>query len=102
MEPDESVRIGQVLNEWLLRSGLLGSTARAELEEAWRRAAGDSVARATRVLGLRRNRLWVEVTSAPLRAELEGFRKPELLDRLQRLYQRKSISDIRFVVSGSL
>lgn len=101
MEPGKSARIGRVLNEWLLRSGLLSRSARAELEQAWRQAAGEPVARETRVLALRRNRLWVEVGSAPLRAELEGFRKPELLSRLREHYCRKHISDIRFVVSGS-
>ena len=89
------------MRDWLRESGLLSGTARAELERAWREAAGAALAGQTRVAGLRRERLRVEVFSAPLRAELEGFRKAELLERLRERYTRRHISDIRFVVSGS-
>lgn len=96
------VPVGRALSDWVLESGLLGRSARTELEEAWRSAAGESVASQTRLIGLRREELWVEVSSAPLRAELEGFRKADLLVALQRTYARRHIGDIRFRVSGSV
>jgi len=100
-EGGDSIHIGRVLGDWLLESGLLNRAAGGELERAWCESAGAALAAETRVLGLRREQLWVEVISAPLRAELEGFLKPELLERLRERYTRRHISDIRFVVSGS-
>ncbi len=100
-EGSESVRLGRALEAWLGEAGFLSDSARADLERAWREAAGEGLAAQTRLVGLRREQLWVEVTSAPLRAELEGFRKAELLAGLRERYTRRHISDIRFVVSGS-
>ena len=93
--------LGEVLGDWLLDSGLLQGAAQAELESAWKEAAGEGVAAQTRVVGFRKEHLWVEVTSAPLRAELAGFRKSELLEGLRQRYTRRHIADLRFLVSGS-
>jgi hypothetical protein len=100
-EGADSVPLGEVLGDWLVDSGLLDGSARAELESAWRQAAGAGVAAQTRVVGFRKEHLWVEVISAPLRAELAGFRKSELLEALRRRYTRRHIADLRFRVSGS-
>ena len=100
-EERESIPLGRAVGDWLGESGLLAESARAELERAWTRAVGKGVASQTRLVGLRRQELWVEVTSAPLRAELEGFRKTELLSALREHYRRRYIADIRFVVANS-
>jgi hypothetical protein len=100
-ERGESVPVGDAIGEWLLQSGVLDQSVRSALERAWREAAGETVADATRVVGFRREELLVEVSSAPLRAELEGFRKPELVEKLRELYGRKYVSGIRFLVPGS-
>ena len=100
-ESRDSVRLGRALEAWLGEAGLLSGSARTELERAWQGAAGEGRAAQTRLVGLRQQRLWVEVVSAPLRAELETFRKAELLEGLRERYTRRHISDIRFVVSGS-
>jgi len=100
-EGGESVHIGEAIGDWLLESGVLDQSARAALERAWLQAAGEGVALQTRVVGLRRQQLLVEVASAPLRAELQGFHKEELLRKLQESYSRKFVSEIRFLVPGS-
>ncbi|MFH1024088.1 MAG: DUF721 domain-containing protein [Planctomycetota bacterium] len=64
--------------------------------DAWVSAAGDRTAAHTRVLGLRRNLLEVEVDSSAMLAELAGFRKAELLRELRE--KRKDITDIRFKI----
>ena len=97
----EYVHISRAIGDWLQESGLLSQPARAELERAWRAAAGRTIASQTRLIGLRREQLWVQVGSAPLRAELEGFRKAELLARLRQEYTRRHISGIRFLVCGT-
>ena len=101
-EKGDSVPLGRALNDWVLRSGVLDRSARAELERVWQSAVGEAIAAQTRLVGLRRDQLWVEVSSAPLRAELEGFRKTDLLSVLQQEYPRQHIADIRFRVSGSV
>jgi hypothetical protein len=98
---DSGVPLGQALGDWLLTSGLLDAPARAELESAWRKVAGEGVAAQTRVVGLRKGHLWVEVASAPLRSELAGFRKLELLEGLRQHYTRRHIADLRFLIPGS-
>jgi hypothetical protein len=97
----DSVPLREPLADWLLGSGLLDGSARAELESAWRRVAGEGVAGQTRVVGFRKGHLWVEVASAPLRAELAGFRKAELLEGLRQRYTRRHIADLRFLIPGS-
>jgi len=97
----DGVPLGEALGDWLVESRLLDTSARAELESAWRQAAGDGVAAQTRVVGLRKGHLWVEVASAPLRAELAGFRKWELLRGLRQRYTRRHIADLRFLIPGS-
>ncbi len=99
---DKVVPLGRALGDWLLGAGVFERSAQAELERAWQTAAGETLARQTRLLGLRRQELWVEVSSAPLRAELESFRKGELLTALREGYGRRHIENIRFRVSGSL
>jgi len=101
VEGGESVPVGRAVEQWLRGSGLLNQSVHAELERAWREVAGQGLAAETRLVGIRRERLWIEVTSAPLRAELEGFRKAELLQGLSQHYTRSHIADIRFVVPRS-
>lgn len=87
-----------------LLAGLMkqfGPKRRAELEElsdAWGRAAGPDVARRTRVMGLVRETLTVAVESAPLRQELEQFRKPLLLERMRLEYPGRRIGELRCVL----
>jgi len=100
-EANDSVPVGRAIEAWLQTSGALSRSAQEHLERAWRQAAGHVLAAQTRLVGLRRERLWIEVTSAPLRAELETFRKAELLQRLCEEYTESHIADIRFVVPRS-
>ena len=79
-EGTDGTPLGEVLGDWLLDSGLLEGSAQAELESAWKQAAGEGVAAQTRVV---------------------GFRKSELLEGLRQRYTRRHIADLRFLVSGS-
>ncbi|MBI4563627.1 MAG: DUF721 domain-containing protein [Planctomycetes bacterium] len=72
-----------------------------ELSEAWGRAAGPDVARRSRVIGMNRDTLTVAVESAPLRQELETFRKPELLARVRAEFPRRNIANLRCVLRAT-
>ena len=68
------------------------------LSEAWSQAAGPEVARRSRVVSCARGTLTVYVESAPLRQELETFRKPEILQRIRDLALPLRIVSLRTVL----
>ena len=68
------------------------------LTEAWCQAAGPEVARRTQVMGLSRGTLTVNVESAALRHEIEAYRRPEILRRLQEAYPQKRIVALKCVL----
>jgi predicted nucleic acid-binding Zn ribbon protein len=69
---------------------------RGGVESAWVRAAGPELAEATRTATLRRGVLTVDVRSASLLAELQGFRREELLARLLGADPSGRITGLRF------
>jgi predicted nucleic acid-binding Zn ribbon protein len=70
--------------------------ARLHLEKAWADAVGPKQAPQTRVLGLRRGILEVEVQSAILLQELAQFHKRKLLERLRERLPNHTLTDLRF------
>jgi predicted nucleic acid-binding Zn ribbon protein len=85
-----------VLSQYLARSGLKRAAGQRQLAEAWRQAVGEEAARHTRVAGLWRNVLTVEVDSAPRLQELAAFHKAGILLRLGQLLGTAYVRDIRF------
>lgn len=64
--------------------------------DAWRKAAGDELAAETRPSSLRKGVLTIEVRSAALLHELEGFRRDELLDRFLAVAPEGRVTGLRF------
>jgi predicted nucleic acid-binding Zn ribbon protein len=89
-------RLGEILSRVLKESGLLSERGQRSVEEAWQTVAGPTVAGHTRVIGLRSGRLTVGVDSAPLRQELELFRKEELTKALRELLAGVFVEELRF------
>jgi hypothetical protein len=81
-----------------LSRGLAPATRRREsaLARAWNAAAGPELAAETRPATLRRGVLTVEVRSAPLLAELSGFRTQEMLSRLLAADSSGRVTGLRF------
>lgn len=69
---------------------------KAGVEDAWRKAAGDELADETRAATLRQGVLTIEVRSAGLLHELQGFRKDELLARLLEHDTTDRITGLKF------
>ncbi|MCC6417986.1 MAG: DUF721 domain-containing protein [Gemmataceae bacterium] len=69
---------------------------RLHLEQAWAEAAGVEFADHTRVCGIRRGVLEVEVDSAVLLQELAHFHKRRLLEQLRRRLAGTTVNDLRF------
>jgi predicted nucleic acid-binding Zn ribbon protein len=77
----------------------LGLTTRrreSAVARAWSAAAGPELSAQTRPSTLRRGVLTVEVRSAPLLAELAGFRSQELLSRLLAADPSGRVTGLRF------
>jgi hypothetical protein len=75
--------------------GVRPAARRGGIAESWAAAAGDLAAE-TRPASLQRGILTVEVRSAALLAELEGFRRDELLRRLLETEGSGRIAGLRF------
>jgi hypothetical protein len=78
-----------------MMGGLRPAARRGGIAETWAAAAGDLAAE-TKPASLQRGVLTVEVRSAALLAELEGFRKDELLARLLDAEGSGRIRGLRF------
>jgi predicted nucleic acid-binding Zn ribbon protein len=91
-------RLGDALKAYMKRTGLASQLKHRGIYEVWRKALR-SHADHTRVLGVRRGVLQVEVDSAPLLQELE-FQRHILLKTLQAEVQEPFVSEIHFRVGS--
>jgi len=83
-----------------LRNWGISHTAAArqdELASIWKEIADQETAVHSRVIGLRRGILQVEVDSAARLQELASFKKPLLLEALKEALSKRHIRDIRFI-----
>jgi len=86
-----------VLAELMARRGFARIRSMTALEAAWAEAAGEFIARHSRVAAVRRGKLEILVASSTLAQELT-FRKPSLLDSLRNSLPDETIGDLRFRV----
>jgi predicted nucleic acid-binding Zn ribbon protein len=89
-------RIGEILSRLFTARGWGRRQGRLRLEEAWAGAAGGDLAAHTRVGGLRRRILEVEVDNAVLLQELAHYHKRRLLEELRRRLPELTLTDLRF------
>ena len=75
-------QIGTVLRRVMRGAGPAAARRQGRLVEAWNRAAGPDLAADTRPTALQHGVLVVEARSSALVAELQAFRREELLSRL--------------------
>lgn len=69
---------------------------RLRLEQAWTDAAGPEIAAQTRVGGIRRAVLEVDVKNAVLIQELAQFHKKKLLEKLRKNLAGIRLTDLKF------
>lgn len=84
-----------ILARFIDSSGLARQTQYGELQQAWAAMLGDAAAH-TRLESVRKNVATFVVDSAALLAELNNFRKLELLERLQAEVRSMFIGDLKF------
>ena len=90
-------KIADVLAEVMARRGIARIDSSAQLEQAWRTAAGELAAKYTRVGAVKRGVLEVIVGHSALVQEIT-FQKVAILDHLARLAPDQRIGDLRLRV----
>jgi predicted nucleic acid-binding Zn ribbon protein len=94
--PGGPKKLGDLLGLIMARYGYAQSAGRAELERVWKEIAGERVREHTRLGSIRRGILEVAVDSHALLADLEGFEKHDLLEKLQEKLGPQTIKGIKF------
>jgi predicted nucleic acid-binding Zn ribbon protein len=88
--------LSEILSRLFTARGWGRRQGRLRLEQAWTEAAGEDIARHTRVGGLRRGILEVEVANAVLLQELAHYHKRRLLKDLRGQLPETTVTDLRF------
>lgn len=88
--------ISVALAELIARRGWARATADDDLSRVWAEVAGERVAKRTRVGRIKRRVLHVAVESSALLGELAGFRKDDLLARLNERRPELGLEDLKF------
>ncbi len=89
-------RLGEILSQLFTARGWGRRQARLHLEQAWSEAVGAENAKHTRVAGIRRTVLEIEVDNAVLLQELAHYQKRQLLQRLRGRLTGTTLTDLRF------
>jgi len=89
-------KISDVLGRLFTSRGWGRKNDRMRLESAWAEAAGVKLLKETRLLGLKRGVLEVEVRGAVLMAELAQYHKRGLIGKLRKALPATIVTDIRF------
>ena len=87
--------LGEILSRLFAARGWGRRQGRLHLERAWAEAVGAEFATHTRVAGIRRGVLEVEVDSAVLLQELAHFHKRRLLQELRTRLPDTKLNDLR-------
>jgi predicted nucleic acid-binding Zn ribbon protein len=88
--------IADILGRLFTSRGWGRKNDRLQLEQAWVAAAGADIAAQTKVLGIRRGVLEVEVKGGPLLQELAQYHKRGLLGKLRPALPGLTLTDLKF------
>ena len=76
-------------------------SSRSDLSAALEQVLGPEQSQHCKVTGFRSGKLVVEVDSAPMYAELSGFRRDEIRERMNELLTKKQVALITFRMGGT-
>lgn len=94
--PPEPQQLGKVLSELIALKGLARVQGTQQLQQAWKLAAGDDVAKNSSVIALSRGVLQIGVSNTGQLSELASFHKQTLLATLQQQQPQLKIKDLKF------
>ncbi len=90
--------ISEILGRLFTSRGWGRKNDRTRLEAAWAEAAGEAVLKNTRVLGMKRSVLEIEVRNAVVLSELAQFHKRGLIAKLRKSLPGVTLTDLKFRV----
>ncbi len=96
--PKGPEKVGDVLGEFLEKSGLKESVLRVQCVEEWEERVGHAIARVTRARGVSGGSIVVEVKSSAWLMEL-NLMKAQILGRLNKDREEGRIQNIVFVLA---
>lgn len=88
--------IADILGRLFVSRGWGRKNDRLRLEAAWAEAVGPALLKDTRVGGIRRGVLEVEVKNAVLLQELTQFHKRSILGKLRKALSGVTLTDLKF------
>jgi predicted nucleic acid-binding Zn ribbon protein len=94
-DAERSEPVGKVLRRWAAKSGVLKTSDRDRIWNAWQQLLGRDALH-TSLDGLRNQVVTFTVDSSSLLSELNNFRKQDLLDGLRREVRTYFVREIRF------
>src|SRR5687767_10344269 len=89
-------RLGEILSRLFVARGWGRRQGRLHLEQAWAESVGPQHAKYTRVSGIRRGVLEVEVANSVLLQELAHYHKRKLLEQVRQRLPGTTVKDLRF------
>ena len=88
--------IADILGRLFVSRGWGRKNDRIRIEAAWAEAAGESLLKDTRMMGVKRGVVEIEVRNAVLIQELTHFHKRGLLGKLRKSLPGVTLTDIKF------
>lgn len=92
----ETLSLKQAFSKVVERSNFGRQYYRMLVLNSWEKVMGDTVAKRTRRIFLKKSELFVELSSAPLRQELKIIRT-QIVQRINEEVGREIVSDIKFL-----
>jgi len=89
-------KVSDILGRLFTSRGWGRKNDRLRIEQAWTDVVGPELARETRVGGIRRAVLEVDVKNAVLIQELAQFHKKKLLEKLRKVLPGIRLTDLKF------
>lgn len=90
-------QLGHLLQNLVRRKGIAEESARNELDNIWKTAAGDRIASRSHVRKLRGGILEIGVTNGAILEELTCYLQHELLRSVQELHSEPAVNSLKFV-----
>jgi hypothetical protein len=89
-------KIADILGRLFMSRGWGRKNERMRLEMAWVEAAGEQLIKDTRLMGIKRGVMEIEVRNAVLIQELTQYHKRGLLGKLRKSLPGVTLTDIKF------
>lgn len=96
IQTDKTRRLNVVLKEFAKEAGLVKAFKYREILSHWKDIVGEESCKHTRIIGLKRECLSIEVDSAALLHHLANFCKEDILRELQTRYKSAFVANIKF------